>query len=122
MSGVSQFPVVPPGAFLNPGLPEVFANQLRIGATFSDFTLVFGTTDSAGIPGQAATTVRDRIAVHVAPGMLKQLLLHIQMVVDAYETAIGSIPIPAGSAEALEAHRKALIANLRQHMTGTPVA
>ena len=120
MSGTLPFPLVSPGMGGNIIPPDIFANQLRMAVSFTDVTLVFGVSDTSGPSGEGVSNpvVRDRVAVHMAPGMLKQLLMHVQMAVDAYESALGVIPVPAISAEAVESNRRGLTSSLREQLTG----
>jgi len=69
--------------------PEFYANQLRIGMTQLDFTLVFGTTEDGG-PGNINS--RDRATLRLSPSMAKFVLLNLQNAVEAYENAVGKIP------------------------------
>lgn len=71
---------------------DIYANQIRIGTTLADFTLVFGSTEDAGL-GQVIN--RDRAIVRLAPGTAKSLLLHLTMILQSYEEAIGPLPMPA---------------------------
>lgn len=72
-------------------LPDVFANQFRIAVTMTDFNIVFATSlvSATGHP-----LIVEKIAVNLAPGMIKQLLLQLKHAVAAYEEAIGEIKIP----------------------------
>jgi len=96
-------------------VPDIFANQLRMSATLTDFAITFGTAEG-GHPGP--TFVADKAIIHVAPGMLKQILFHIQIAVDAYEEAIGEIPIPKNLQKFLEKTKKALASQLKHQMEG----
>src|SRR5487761_1081463 len=79
-----------------PPIMDVFSNQLRMGVTLSDFTLIFGVTES-GPTGVGIN--REKVAIHLAPVMLKQLLFNIELAVNAYEEAVAPIPIPANTHE-----------------------
>ena len=80
-----------PQMVLAPPPPDVFANQFRMGVTMTDFNIVFATTlvNAAGHP-----LIMEKIAVNLAPGMIKQLLLQLKYAVAAYEEAIGEIKVP----------------------------
>ncbi|MDA8051133.1 MAG: DUF3467 domain-containing protein [Rhodospirillales bacterium] len=107
-------PMLVPNIFPNAGVPGMFSNQLRLGVTLTDFTIVFG----VGEDTPAGPNIRDRVAIHLAPAMLKQLLAHLEMAISAYEEAIGTIPIPARLNEYTEILRKTLIENLRGRLAG----
>lgn len=98
-------------------VPEVFANQMRMGVTITDFTLVFGAAVDIG--GGTPMAI-DKSVVHVAPGMLKQMLQNITMAVEAYEEVMGEIRLPAPLAGHLANLRIQLTTMLRQQMEGSP--
>lgn len=70
---------------------DTYANQLRMGATLSDFTLIFSVTEERGL-GQ--TVVREKVAVHMPPTVAKMLLVQMQAAIESYEKAVASIPVP----------------------------
>jgi hypothetical protein len=114
----NPFPGPPPGSAVPPwpfqGMTsEIYANQLRLGATISDFAVVFGLQGPAG-------GVRDRMIVHLAPTTLKQLALNVQMAVEAYEEAVGPISMPAGVKDQVAQFKRDLITGLREQMGGAP--
>lgn len=123
MSGSSQRPPTPP---FNPALlasllqganvPEVFANQMRTAVTLTDFSLAFGVAESPG-PALSAVT-RDRVVVHLAPAMVKQLFLHLKMAVEAYEEAVAIIPIPSRIEVYLDAVKTDLVSKLKDKLSG----
>jgi hypothetical protein len=103
-------------------VPEVFANQVRMAVTLTDFTLVFGTAvpDQGGVKvGTGLAMISDKLALHVAPGTLKQMLLHSQMALDAYEAVMGPIKIPDKLPAFLAKHKALLIEMLRKQIEGT---
>lgn len=122
MSDLPQQP--PPSNMMPPGLaqrlfgggpvPEVFANQLRMGVTVTDFTIVFGTAVDMG----GTAVVADRAIVHVAPGMLKQILQNLIMAVNAYEEVMGEIRVPKPLEGQLANLKTQVISMLRQQMDG----
>lgn len=99
---------------------DIFANQIRMAVTLTDFTLVFGAAGSEQVlgigGGTGAAAVVDKAAVHVAPGMLKQIMLQIEMAIEAYESVMGPIKIPNRLTADVTKHRRALAAMLRQQM------
>ena len=95
-------------------IPETFANQMRMGVTVTDFTLVFGTAIDAG-PNMAPVAL-DRSIIHVAPGMLKQIFQNIAMAVEAYEEVMGEIKLPHQLAANLANVKAHLVVMLRQQM------
>lgn len=120
MSGALPRPVLMPGQFLGPGIapgistPDIFANQLRLGVTLTDFTLVFGVSEES--PAGAVT--RDRAIIRLAPGMVKQLVAHLEMIVSAYEEAIAPIPVQARLNDHLVMIRQTLLSTLRERLAG----
>lgn len=82
MVQASFTPVVPP--------LDVYINQIRMGATLMDLTIILGATEDSGT-GQV--TNRDRVIVRVSPATAKILLSHLQMIVSAYEEAVGPITV-----------------------------
>jgi hypothetical protein len=94
---------------------DLFANQFRVGVTLTDFTLVFGVGVESQIGGQA---VVDKASIHVAPGMLKQILASLQMAMSAYEEVLGEIPIPKRHGHFMDGIRKALVEGLQKSMAG----
>ena len=98
-----------------PPIMDVFSNQLRMGVTLSDFTLIFGVTES-GPTGIGIN--REKVAIHLAPVMLKQLLLNIEVAVTAYEEAVAPISIQANAREKLTEIKKALVSQLQAAMAG----
>jgi hypothetical protein len=63
--------------------------------------------------------ISDKLALHVAPGTLKQMLLHSQMALDAYEAVMGPIKIPDKLPAFLAKHKALLIEMLRKQIEGT---
>lgn len=114
--------IAAPRAFGAAPIPELFANQLRLGVTLTDFTLVFGSTvpqPDASQAGAGFGIMSDNVALHLAPGMLKQLLLQSEMAVAAYEAVMGPIKVPSKLTAFLENHKEKLIKMLRHQMEGT---
>lgn len=120
MSGTPPRPPGMPAQMLMPGLmtgsgtQDVFSNQVRIGVTLSDFTVIFGATEETPL----GPAVRDRVAVHLAPGALKQLLAQLEMAVSAYEEALGHIPVPLRLDQYMTALRVNMVRNLRERISG----
>ena len=96
-------------------VPDIFANQMRMGVTLTDFTLIFSVIAESGPTGAVN---KDRAIIHLAPGMLKQLLLNTQMAVKAYEDAIAEIPIPKQIQQQLDQIGASLRDSLRAQMDG----
>lgn len=94
-----------------PDYVDVYANQLRIGTTVSDFTLVFGASDEG-------FTVSDQVSVRLAPGTLKMLFLNVKMALEAYEQAIGEIPVPSKLEQQISKNKITLADGLKRHMNG----
>ena len=91
MSGQVTFPQVVQVPFTSVAPPlDVYINQIRMGATLMDFTIILGATEDSG-SGQV--TNRDRVAVRVAPATAKILLLHLEMLVSAYEESVGPVSV-----------------------------
>lgn len=84
-------PLLPPFALgRRPNVTDVYANQLRMGVTLSDFTLIFSVTEDYG---QGVAEVVDKAAVRLAPMTFKALLLNMKGALDAYEKSVGNIII-----------------------------
>ena len=92
MSGRISAPIEVSGYARDATYIDTYANQLRLGATLNDVTIVFSVTDDMG-PGHFVN--KDKVAVHLSPGTVKLLLSNLQAVVAAYEKALGPIPMPA---------------------------
>ena len=58
---------------------DTYANQLRIGATLTDITIVFGIVEDLA-PSHFVN--KDKVAVHLAPGTLKLLVANLQAVLE----------------------------------------
>lgn len=120
MSGTPPRPPVPPTQMIMPGFvggpstPDVFSNQLRMGVTLTDFTIIFGANEETPM----GNVTRDRVAVHLAPGTLKQLLSHLEMAVSAYEEALGPIPAPKRLSEYMAALRANVVRSLQDRING----
>jgi hypothetical protein len=107
-------PQLTPAFMAGPLAPEVFANQMRMGVTVTDFTLVFAATGAAGVPV-------DKVSVYLAPGMLKQLLLQVAMAVEVYEETVAPISVPRRMDEFIQRIRAELTTGLRSQMDGPDV-
>jgi hypothetical protein len=97
-------------------LLDIYANQARIGATLSDFTIVFGLTEDAG-NGQISN--RDRVAIRLAPGTAKLLHLHLEAVIGAYEQAVGTISVPDRLVSELRTMKDGMAAGYTEQMKGS---
>lgn len=91
----------------DPLYPEVYANQLRMGITLSDFTLVFSTSN------ERTNAIEDKATVRLAPLTAKLLLQNLQMVLSVYEEKFGAINIPPKMMAQMEEQRK----GLRDHLS-----
>jgi hypothetical protein len=71
--------------------PEIYSNTLRMGATLSDFVIVFGGIKDSPT-GQFG--FQDLVAVRLAPRTAKTLLMNLQAAIAAYEDVLGEIKMP----------------------------
>lgn len=94
---------------------DVYANQIRLGMTYFDFTAIFGTTEDYG-PGNMGT--QDQVSVRMAPGTLKQLCFALQSAIAAYEEAVGPIPFPDALREDAETNRERLSRMMKDIVSG----
>jgi hypothetical protein len=69
-----------------------------MGNSFSDYTLVFGTSNDYGPNNVKAL---DRAAIHVSPQMLKMIWLQIGENLKAFEEVFGEIPIPRMASDSI---------------------
>lgn len=84
-------PLLSPLAFgQRPNVTDVYANQLRMGVTLSDFTIIFGVAED---DGQGIAQMVDKATIRLAPMTFKALLLNMQGALDAYEKSVGNIII-----------------------------
>jgi hypothetical protein len=97
---------------------DVYANQIRLGATLQDFTIILGTTEDLGI-GQIGT--KDRVVVRLAPATAKLLQLHLAAAVEAYEEAIGPIAMSESLGTQLATVKEKIVAAYKQQMQTGPV-
>ena len=79
---------------------DIYANQIRLGVSLSDLTIIFGATDDLG-PNQLVS--KDKAAIRLSVTNAKILMLNLQTMVEAYENGIGKIRLPRGSIEAMGA-------------------
>lgn len=91
MSASDQNFPFPTGTVRDGAYVDVYSNQVRLGVTISDITIVFGLMEDAG-PNQIVN--KDKVAVHLAPTSAKSLMMHLKAAVEAYEKGAGEIPIP----------------------------
>jgi len=84
---------------------DIYANQLRLGSTLHDFTIIFGATDDQG-RGQIGS--RDLATVRLAPALAKILQMHLRAAVEAYEKKVGPIGISARAEGDMERVRETL--------------
>lgn len=123
MSDFSQPPIPPAGlstasaqrSLGGGAVPEVFANQMRMGVTVTDFTIVFGIAVDGG---SDTAMLADKVSIHVAPGMLKQILLNIESALSAYEEVMGEIRVPNSLVANVAGIKTHLAMMLRQQMDG----
>ena len=113
MNKTPPSPPVTPRFERDPAFLDTYANQLRMSVTTADFALIFGVNDDLA-PGNVV--VRDKVAVHLPPGVAKALLVQLQMAVEAYEEAIAPIPVPAAMASQIEMAKQQILAALTQQM------
>lgn len=72
-----------------PGMVDIYANQLRMAATMSDLTLIFGVTEDHG--GNIYNA--DKASIRLAPATFKVLYLNLKMAIESYEASFGEIKI-----------------------------
>jgi hypothetical protein len=92
---------------------DVYANQLRAGATLHDFTLIFGVTEDIGA-NQVIN--RDKVTVRLSPGMAKTLALQLIAIVEAYEKGVGPIPTSDRNPAEIAALKASMIRNYQEQM------
>ncbi len=112
MNKTPPSPPVTPRFERDPAFLDTYANQLRLNANLSDFTLVFSVSEDLG-PDHFA--VRDKVAVHLPPTVAKILLAQLRVVIDAYEKAIAPIPVPRdldAHVETTKTHLEAMLAQI----------
>jgi hypothetical protein len=95
---------------------DAYANQLRLSASLSDVTIVFGVNDEVG-PSQ--TVVRDRMAVRLSMPTAKALELNLRTIIEAYEATVSEIRVPASTTQALEGLLEAIKSNLILQLKST---
>ena len=84
-----------------------------MGVALTDFTLVFGVNANGG---SGTSIVIDKAIIHVAPGMLKQMLRHLSMAVSAYEEVMGEIKLPARLDQNLAKIKMRIVTTLSEQM------
>jgi hypothetical protein len=87
---------------------SLYANQIRLGTSINDFTLLFGVTEDHG--GQQVLV--DKAAISMSPISFKALVAHVNMVLSAYEETIGPIFEATFSKDSIEKHKDLLRASL----------
>jgi hypothetical protein len=92
---------------------DVYSNQARLTITPSDFNLIFSRANDRG-PG--LLMLEDLISVRLAPLTAKTISLHLQAVIEAFESAMGTILMPAGAESQIEAYRHHLTEMLATQM------
>ncbi len=70
---------------------EIYANNVRMGATLSDFVVVLGAIRDRG---NNPAVVKDLVAARMAPRTTKILLMNLQAALSAYEDVFGEIRMP----------------------------
>lgn len=113
MSGTQATPLQARPAVRNADAVDIYANQLRLGSTLHDFTIIFGATDDRGV-GQI--TSRDLATVRLAPALAKILEMHLRTAIDAYESVVGEIPISPRAKDDLEKVHETLVKAYSSHM------
>jgi len=117
MSGTQvTFPDVAQGA-KDPDGMDVYSNQIRLGATLYDITVIFGATEDAA-SGQVIA--RDKVTVRLAPGAAKLLALHLAMVLEAYEECVAKVPMPARLSAELSKVKDVITGKYREQMQVAP--
>ena len=114
MSNQVNFPQIFPMP-VTAQLFDSYVNQIRLGATISDFTIICGISEDNG---QGQTVVKDKVVVRLAPGTAKLLLLNLQMAISAHEEVIGPINMPHKLAENLEMNKEKIILLYKEQMDG----
>ena len=93
---------------------DVYASQLRMSITVSDITIIFGVMSDRG---QNIYVPEDRVAVRLAPVTAKVLLQNLTMAVSAYESVLGTIPIPSDTIRQSKANSENLTRVLEEQMS-----
>jgi hypothetical protein len=106
------FPQIAPPNPLRPVF-DVYVNQVRLGATLSDFTIICGATEDAGF-GNIVN--QDKVTIRLAPGTAKMLYLNLITAISAYEESVAPIPVPHNLAKTLEDIKERISSNYRQQM------
>lgn len=93
---------------------DSYANQIRMGVTLSDFTLIFGVIVDRG---KAGSVNCDKCIVRLAPTTFKQLHLQMSAALAAYEQSIGEIPTPKNLVGMGEKIQTVLSKNLKEQFS-----
>jgi hypothetical protein len=114
MSGVGPGPVLRQIAVpRDQSFQDVYASQMRMSITVSDITIIFGVMNDRG---QNIYVPEDRVAVRLAPVTAKVLLHNLKMALSAYESVLGTIPIPPHTIRQSETNSEYLTKVLEEQM------
>lgn len=76
---------------------SVYANIVRLGASINDFSLTFSLMED--IAGQPSLV--DKTTVFLSPVSFKAFVANVAMVLEQYESVMGSIPQSQGTVDAM---------------------
>ena len=93
---------------------EIYANNVRMGATLSDFVIVLGAIRDRGAN---APVVQDLVAARLSPMTTKVLLMNLQAAMLAYEEVLGEIRLPNSVTQDMETVRTTLVNAFAAQMT-----
>ncbi|MBV0888152.1 hypothetical protein KTQ54_06320 [Komagataeibacter oboediens] len=93
---------------------DVYANQIRMGVTLSDFSLVFGAIADRGKQGSHNV---DKCIVRLAPITFKQLYIQMSATLEAYEQSVGKIPTSKKIVDGSKKIQKVLSINLKEQLS-----
>jgi Protein of unknown function (DUF3467) len=93
---------------------SVYSNQLRVGVTPGDVTIVFSTMEDHG---SNQLLPEDKVSIHLSPMTAKLLLKNLEMIMNTYESVIGNIPTPPKAISQMETQATVLRENLTNNMS-----
>ena len=97
---------------------EVYANQVRMGATLQDFTVILGVIEEIGM-NQVIN--RDRLVVRLSPATAKIMQANLTTIISAYEESVGPIAISGRLQPELDNIKARLVTAFREQMQIGPV-
>jgi hypothetical protein len=92
---------------------DVYANQSRMTITPSDLSITFSVLSDRG-PG--VLTLEDVFSVRLAPMTAKVFSLHLQAVMETYQSVLGEISIPASVSSQIDGYKESLRGMLATQM------